>query len=211
MKHLKVSLIALLLSIGVNAQEEGSLLVNLYGGYTFSDRVDYKFASGEVGDGIQYGAGFEYFVDDENSVELKYLRLDADMPISYLGTQLNEGDERGAINYILVEGTHYFDTSPKINPYLGGGLGLAIVESPQSGNETQFAWDIKAGVKIKTKGPVSINLYGYMESVSAAVGNSYYYTYYGIVGVTDYVAIFQFGLGAALSYDFSYEKPEITN
>jgi opacity protein-like surface antigen len=202
MKHLNLLCFVLLFSIGATAQDAGTISLNLYGGYTFSDKVEYKLAYGEVGEGFQYGAGFEYHIDEENSVELKYLRLDTNMPLYFNGEYLNEGDDKGAFNYILVEGTHYFDVSPKAKPYLGGGLGLAIVETPQSGNETEFAWDIKAGVKIKTASSVSINLYGYLESVSAAAGNSYYYTYYGVVGVTDYVAVFQFGLGVALSYNF---------
>lgn len=107
-----------------------------------------------------------------------------------LGNQLNAGDDKGSFNFIIGDGTYYFDTgSSKVSPYLGGGLGVGIVEIPRNGSDTNFAWDIKAGVKIKTISSVSVNLNAYLQSMSAAVGNSYYWTYYfGPVAVTDYVA-----------------------
>jgi opacity protein-like surface antigen len=120
-----------------------------------------------------------------------------------LGNQLNKGDDKGAANYILLDYTRYFDVGSTVLPYLGAGAGIAILETPQSGNETYFAWEAKLGVKIKTSSPVSINLNAYLQSMAAAVGSSYYWTYYGPVGVTDYVATYQFGLGATLSYDFN--------
>jgi hypothetical protein len=202
MKHLKILLIALLFSTMAMAQDSGSFSLNLYGGYNFEDKIEYNNSYAQIGDGFQYGAGFEYFVDGDNSVELKYLRIDTDMPIYALGVQLNKGDDKGAFNYILVEGTHYFVTGPKFHPFLGGGLGLGISEVPQNGSDTHFAWDIRGGVKIKTSSTVSVNLHAYLQSMSAAVGNSYYYTYYGVVGVTDYVATYEFGLGAVLCFKF---------
>lgn len=202
MKHLKLLLFALLFSIVAQAQDSGTLSLNLYGGYTFADHVEYKYAYGDIEDGFQYGAGLEYFVDGDNSVELKYLRLDTNMPLYFGDVQLNDGDDKGALNYILLEGTHYFVTGPKLMPYLGGGLGVGIVETPQSGSPAHFCWDLNAGVKIKTTSAVSVNIHAYFQSIAAAVGNSYYYTYYGVVGVTDYVATYEFGVGAVLSYNF---------
>jgi opacity protein-like surface antigen len=204
MKQLSLLLVILLSSISIKAQESQTLSLNVYGGYTFSDRVDYDGYHVTVEDGFEYGAGLEYFVQQSSSVELKYLRLDTSMPFYGLtGIQINAGDDKGALNYILLGGTHYFETgSQKVAPFLGGGLGVGIIESPQSGNDTNFAWDIKAGVKIKTASAVSVNLQAYLQSMSAAVGDSYYWTYYGLVGVTDYRSTYQFGLGAVLSFNF---------
>lgn len=210
MKKYPLLFAGLLFSVGITAQESESFLLNVYGGYTFSDKVEYKNSYGYVKDGFEYGAGLEYFFIDNNSIELKYQRLDTRLPlygsleVQPLGEQLNAGDDKGAINYIFADFTHYFETgSEKLLPYLGGGAGIAILETPQSGNGTYFAWEIKGGVKVRTNSPVSININAYLQSMAAAVGNSYYWTYYGIVGVTDYVSTFQFGLGASFSYDFS--------
>jgi len=197
-------LVALFLSvIGMQAQDARSFSLNLYGGYNFSDDLDYDGYRATVEDGFQYGAGFEYFFSTNNSVEVKYLRADTKIPFyAPAGNQLNAGDDKGAFNYVLADYTHYFDTGSNLLPYLGAGAGIGIVETPQSGSGTYFAWDVKGGVKIKTASLVSVNINAYLESMSAAVGNSYYWTYWGPVGVEDYVSTFQFGLGAVLSFNF---------
>lgn len=205
MKQFHLLFVVFLFSIGAGAQTSKSFLLNLYGGYTFSDKVEFDNSYAKVEDGFQYGIGLEYFIMENNSLELKYNRLDTKLPLyGPTGNQLNAGDDKGAINNIFVDYTYYFSTgSATVLPFLGAGGGIAILESPQSGNGTYFAWNIKGGVKIKTNSPVSINLHAYLQSMSAAVGDDYYWTYYGLVGVTDYASTFQFGIGASLSYDFS--------
>lgn len=205
MKKYNLLFVVFLFSIFATAQQSKSILLNLYGGYTFSDKVEYDNTYGYVEDGFEYGIGLEYFFIENSSVELKYNRLDTKLPLyGPFGTQLNAGDDKGAINYVLLDFTHYFTTgADKVLPYLGAGAGVAILETPQSGNGTYFAWEAKLGIKITTSSPLSINLNAYLQSMSAAVGNSYYWTYYGIVGATDYVSTYQFGLGASLSYDFT--------
>lgn len=203
MKKYSLFLVFFLFAIGMNAQDARSFSLNLYGGYTFSDKVEYENSYGYVEDGFEYGAGLEYFFMQNSSIELKYNRLDTKLPLyGPLGAQLNAGDDKGAINYVLVDYAHYFDTGTNLLPYLGAGAGVGILETPQSGSGTYFAWEIKGGVKIKTASSVSINLNAYLQSMAAAVGDSYYWTYYGIVGVTDYVSTYQFGLGATLSFNF---------
>lgn len=205
MKKYHLIFLVFLFSVIGSAQNSRSFLLNLYGGYTFSDRVDFENSHGNVDSGFEYGVGLEYFFIENSSIELKYNRLDTKLPLyGPAGSQLNADDDKGAINYILADYNYYFQTgSKKILPFLGAGAGLAILQTPQSGNGTYFAWEIKTGVKIKTSSPLSINLHAYLQSMSAAVGNDYYWTYYGIVGVAEYVSTYQFGLGASLSYDFS--------
>ncbi|WP_433834172.1 outer membrane beta-barrel protein [Flavobacterium anhuiense] len=204
-------------SLVLSAQGSQSFLLNLYGGYTFSDRVDFESSYAKVEDGFEYGIGLEYFIMDNASIELKYNRLDTRMPLYTkgiipnngnpipAGTQVNAGDDKGAINYILADYTYYFgSSSQKALPFLGAGAGVAILETPKSGSGTYFAWEIKGGVKVETSSPLSINLHAYLQSMSAAVGYDYYWDYYwGPVAVTDYASTFQFGLGVSLSYDFS--------
>ncbi|AWK05765.1 hypothetical protein HYN56_16600 [Flavobacterium crocinum] len=215
MKKYHLLVVFFLFSLAVSAQGSQSFLLNLYGGYTFSDRVDFDSSYAKVEDGFEYGIGLEYFIMDNASVELKYNRLDTNMPLYTKvplnegsispGTQVNAGDDKGAINYILADYTYYFgSSSQKALPFLGAGAGVAILETPRSGNGTYFAWEIKGGVKVKTNSPLSINLHAYLQSMSAAVGYDYYWDYYwGPVAVNDYVSTFQFGLGFSLSYNFS--------
>lgn len=215
MKKNHLLFVVFFFSLAMSAQSSGAFLLNLYGGYTFSDKVDFDDSYARVEDGFEYGAGLEYFIMDNASIELKYNRLDTNMPLYTKiltpngnlspGTQLNAGHDKGAINYVLADYTYYFmDSSQQVRPFLGAGAGVAILETPNSGSGTYFAWEIKGGVKIKTSSPLSINLHAYLQSMSAAVGYDYYWDYYyGPVAVTDYVSTFQFGLGASLSYDFS--------
>jgi opacity protein-like surface antigen len=201
-------------SLAMSAQSGQSFLLNVYGGYTFSDKVEFDNSYARVEDGFEYGIGLEYFFIDNQSIELKYNRLDTRMPLYTNvsldggfapGNQINAGNDKGAINYILADYTYYFGSgSSKALPFLGAGAGMAILETPQSGSGTYFAWEIKAGVKVKTNSPLSINLHAYLQSMSAAVGYDYYWDYYwGPIAVNDYASTFQFGLGASLSYDFS--------
>jgi len=215
MKKNHLLFVVFFFSLTMSAQSSKSFLLNLYGGYTFSDRVDFDDSYARVEDGFEYGLGLEYFFMENSSIELKYNRLDTKMPLYTNvitpiggvppGTQLNAGNDKGAINYILADYTYYFGSSTQnLQPFLGAGAGVSILETPNSGSGTYFAWEIKGGVKIKTSSPLSINLHAYLQSMSAAVGYDYYWTYYwGPVAVDDYVSTFQFGLGASLSYDFS--------
>ena len=204
MKQYGFLLVLFLLVMGANAQDARSFSLNLYGGYNFSDEIDYDGYSATIDDGFQYGAGFEYFFSTNNSVELKYSRQDLKIPFyDPAVVQINAGKDKGAFNFILADFTHYFDTGSNLLPYLGAGAGVGIVETPQGGSGTYFAWDVKGGVKIKTASSVSVNINAYLQSMSAAVGESYYWTYwYGPVAVDDYISTFQFGLGAVLSFNF---------
>ena len=134
---------------------------------------------------------------------MKYLRIDTGLPLYYEnGSQVNPGDDKGAINYVLLGGNHYFDKGTKATPYLGGGLGIGIVETPQQGSDTNFAWEIKGGVKIKSASVVSVSLQASLQSMAAAVGTDTYWGYWGPVAVTDYAYSYQFGLGAVIGFNF---------
>ena len=215
MKNYLTLVAVLLLSVGVKAQDRGSVLLNVSGGFTFADRVDlYSPAYVQFGDGFQWGGGFEYFVQQHSSIAINYSRMSTTMeaygrpvgggPI----VQLNGGKDSGAVNYILADFTHYFNTgSSTLTPYLGGGLGVGILETPSQGSNTNFAWDLKLGAKIKTGSPVSINLQAYLQSMSEPIGSSTYWnSWYGPISYTDYAALYQFGLGAVISYDFKANK-----
>lgn len=203
MKNHSLLLIVFLFSAGMMAQDKGSVVLDVYGNYTFSDRVNFDYGHATIEDGFQYGIGLEFFPQTSTSVELKYLRIDTGLPLYYEnGSQVNPGDDNGAINYILIGGNRYFDKGTKATPYVGGGIGIGILESPQSGSDTNFAWEIKGGVKIKTASVVSVSLQASLQSMIAAVGTDTYWGYWGPVAVTDYAYSYQFGLGAVIGFNF---------
>ncbi|REG92218.1 outer membrane beta-barrel protein [Flavobacterium aquicola] len=204
MKNYRLLLIALLFSAGMMAQDRGSVVGNIYGSYTFSNNVNFDYGHLDIGDGLTYGGGFEFFPQKSTSVELKYLRLDTsmdiDVPNGIAGYPDKKGD--GAFNYILIGGNHYFDSGNNAVPYLGGGLGMAITEGPYGGSDTNFAWELKGGVKIKTASIVSISLQANLISTWAAAGTDTYWGYWGPVAVQDYAVSYQFGLGAVFGFNF---------
>jgi opacity protein-like surface antigen len=206
MKRLIVLFAVFFFVISLNAQEPKSILLNLYGGYSFKDKVKFDASYGYINDGFQYGAGLEYFPSRNKSFELRWLGMGTEFPLhGPSGNQLNSGKDKGSINYFLIGGNSYFGSDPKAKavPYLGAGLGVAVLAIKDGNNSTDFAWDAKLGVKIRTASTVSINLHAYVQSVISAVGyDYYYYPGWGTTAFTDYASIFQFGLGGALCFNF---------
>jgi opacity protein-like surface antigen len=205
MKNYRLLLMAFLFSAGMMAQDRGSVVLDVYGTYTFSNNVNFDYGHINVGDGFTYGAGFEFFPQKSSSVELKYLRLDTEMNVSAPGQAIPDkykGGGNGAFNYILLGGNQYFDNGGNAVPYLGGGLGMAIVEGPFGGSDTNFAWEIKGGVKIKTASIVSVSLQANLISTVTPAGSDTYWGYWGPVAIQDYAYSYQFGLGAVIGFNF---------
>lgn len=201
MKNYRLLLIALLFSAGMMAQDRGSIVLDVHGSYTFSNNVDFDYGDLKIGDGLMYGAGLEFFPQKSSSIELKYLRFDTSMDVD-VPVSANDINGDGAFNYILIGGNHYFDSGSNAVPYLGGGLGMAITEGPYGGSDTNFAWEIKGGVKIKTASIVSISLQANLISTVAPAGTDTYWGYWGPVAVQDYAYSYQFGLGAIIGFNF---------
>ena len=204
MKYFLSVCLILVFSIGSNAQQAQSVSLNLYGGYAFKDKVniDNGFYT-NIDAGFDYGAGIEYFLQKTHSLELRWMGMGTKLPLyGPTGNQLNKDNDEGSTNYILIGSTGYFGQGDKVKPYGGIGLGVGIVSVKDAGSTTKFAWDAKLGVKLKTSSSMSVNLQAYVKSVSAAVGSDLYLTYWGPVAFTDYATIFQFGIGAALCFNF---------
>ena len=206
MKRLIVLSALFFFAISLNAQEPRSVALNLYGGYNFKDKVKFDASYGYVNEAFQYGAGLEYFPSRNKSIELRWLSMQTEFPFHLAnGTQQNTGKDKGSINYILLGGNTYFgnDPSAKAMPYIGAGLGVGILALKEGSSSTEFAWDAKLGVKIKTSSAVSVNLHAYVQYIVSAVGyDYYYYPGWGTTAFTDYASIFQFGLGGAICFNF---------
>ncbi len=209
MKKILILLAIVFFSVAGKAQKAGSLTLNLYGGYTFRDKVNVDVSYANVDAGFQYGGGLEYFLQSTSSIEVKYLRMDTRIPY-YLanGTHVNINKDKGAVQYILAGYTGYFgNSSSRAVPYAGLGMGAGIISIKDGNSATKFAWDAKLGVKIKTESLVSINLQAYFQSITSAVGSDYWvYPGGALVAVPGYVSLFQFGLGAVVSLNFGKGK-----
>ncbi|HSF44490.1 MAG TPA: hypothetical protein VLA58_00725 [Chitinophagaceae bacterium] len=210
MKKITAIIAGILMAISVSAQEPRTVSLNLYGGYTFMDRVRFDAAAADVQGGFQWGAGLEYFPTRDNSIELKYQRMDTDFPLYlYNGNQINKGNESGAVSFITFGGNHYFSgavNDAKIIPFIGGALGVGILDGPEN-SETKFGWDAQVGIKIPTKSVASFKLRAYVQSITSTFGTDFwYYPGWGNVAVPDYVTLLQFGLGGTVTFDFNKKK-----
>jgi hypothetical protein len=174
------------------------------------DRVRFDAAAADVQGGFQWGGGLEYFATRDNSIEIKYQRMDTEFPLYlYNGTQINKGNESGAVSFITLGGNHYFSgavNDAKIIPYIGGALGVGILDGPEN-SETRFGWDVQAGIKVPTKSVVSFKLRAYVQSITSTFGTDFwYYPGWGTYAVPDYVTLLQFGLGGTVTFDFNKKK-----
>jgi opacity protein-like surface antigen len=90
--------------------------------------------------------------------------------------------------------------NPKVQPYGGIGLGAAFYSSNYQGSSaaTKFAWDIKAGVKLKASDNVGFKIGAQLLGSAQATGTAWYYGY----AYTTYATILQFGFTGGLVFDF---------
>jgi hypothetical protein len=204
MKKLVLIVGIFLVALVAKAQNQGDIGLNLYGGYTFDDKISDNAYSLKFKGAFQYGLGAEFYIRPNKSIELKYLRMDSDAVFTQpqpLGVR--EGNV--GINYILVGGNNYFQTgNPKVQPYLGLDIGVGWLNA-ETGSHTGFAWDFKAGVKIKTSDSTALKLQGYFQTIWASYGgDTYLYPGWGTVYYPENSSLYQFGLGAAFEFDFKH-------
>jgi hypothetical protein len=201
MKNLKVVAFAFLFSTAMMAQDRGSVVLDVIGSYTFSDKVNFDYGSIKLGDGFMYGAGFQFFPQKNSSFEVKYLRINNTMTVDVVGTQ-DDYSGSGAVSYVLFGGNRYFDKGTNVVPFVGGSIGMGMVKTPTGFEDRNFAWEIKGGVKIKTASIVSVSLQASLQSMIAEAGTDAYWGYWGPVAVVDYAYSYQFGLGAVIGFNF---------
>jgi hypothetical protein len=203
MKKLFLFSAIVLCAVTLRAQP-GTLSLNLDAGYNFASTVNLDGGTIKPQGALQYGGGFEFFTFWDQSVEIKYLRSDPSVNVSYyINSARKDYTTTGSQNYILLGWNKYFGANPeaKAVPFGGIGLGMNIIGNGNS-SATKFSWDAKLGVKIKTNSAVSLKLQAYLEHSLSAVGTDIWYGWYGAYPVTTYAALWQFGLGGVLCFDF---------
>jgi len=190
----------ILLGTLVMRAQPGTLSLNLDAGYNFGSTINFDVASAKPQGALQWGGGFEYFTMWDQSIELKYLRSATDIELNIPKSPTDVTS--GSFNYILLGWNKYFGPDPeaKFLPYGGLGLGMNIMDINDN-TSTKFSWDAKLGVKIKTKSAVSLKLQAYLQHTISAAGTDIWYGWYGAYPVTDYAALWQFGLGGVLCFD----------
>ncbi len=206
MKKILLFLSIVLCSFALKAQPQGTISLNGYGSYTFDDKIPLNAAHAKVKAAMEYGGGLEFFMQDNRTLELKYLGMNTTIPVYTGGGILipptGGKSDKGSVNYILIGGNNYFETKvgQKVVPFAGADLGVGWVDAYNRA-DAKFAWDAQVGIKIKTSGVVSFKLRAYVQNIISSFGYDYWYTYYGTYAVPGYTSLWQLGLGGAICFD----------
>ncbi len=214
MKKFFLFVLSTVLFIGaISAQKKPDIRLNGYAGYVFDDAIDSyydanNFYNGKILGNFMWGVGIESKINRGTGIELSYLRDDTKAPMRYLngvGVAKNKDFNIG-INYIMLGINRYFGSNPKVEPYIGPMLGMAIIsiKNPDPGGTssiTKFAWGLRTGANIWASPKVALKLQMQLISVSQGFGGGAYFGTGGAgVGLSSYSSVYQFGLGGGLAF-----------
>jgi hypothetical protein len=186
--------------------------LNVYSSYVFDDYFEvytdsYNYYHGTIQGGYQWGAGLEYLLRPEYSIELLYQRQDTHAPSTWQdgGAAIRTSDLSLDLNYIMLGGNrHLVKADGKLETYAGllAGVGIMnIANDTKSTSVTKFSWGLRAGINIWVKPSVALKLQAQLLSaVQAAGGGAYFGTSGSGVGVSTYSTIYQFSLGGGLAF-----------
>jgi opacity protein-like surface antigen len=139
----------------------GGFYLKGFGGATFADDETFG-TSGAAADfadlrasvdydtGYVLGAAVGYDVTPNIGVELEYAYREADgtLEVRAFGDRDREGGTV-KVNAVMVNGIYSFDpmgAQSLLTPYVGAGLGGARVDFDGDETDTEFAWQVMAGV-----------------------------------------------------------------
>jgi hypothetical protein len=196
------------------------LQLNAYGAYAFDDKVDSYYSNnsyfkGKLEGGFIWGAGLEYRLKENYAVELLYLRLDSEAPITYADgtTSTTSKTFNYGLNYIMLAGNRFMKlNNDKIEPYGGLLAGAAIIniKNPEPGGEstiTRFAWGARVGSNIWLNPKLGIRLQAELLSATQAIGGGAYFGTGGSgVSVNSYSSMLQVNLGGGIIFLFPGKK-----
>lgn len=178
--------------------------INLPASYTFNEYTYFDGGKIKAAAAFQYGAGLEFFNSRYSSVEISYQRMDTKLSIyDGAGKEVNSKDNEGSLNYVLLGGNKYMSNGTgKSQKFVGGGLGVGIINY-RGQSETNFAFNVKGGVKLPSKGALALKLHAYLQSMTATAGSDYWVSDGGtVLTYPNRLWLFQFGVGGALCFDF---------
>lgn len=209
-----LTLIAFVLIIKVEAQVDVTLLT--FGSYSFEDKIttDDGF-EGKIGDGFQWGGGFEFCLREKNALEIIYQHLDTD---GYLfkpvvsGSMITQDQATGkvALDYYLLGFTRYQPFTEKISGFSTVNAGLGVLntkDNSKDANSEKFCWGLRLGLKIQTSDLISLRLHGQVLSAVQAIGGGLYFGTGGTgAGLSGYSTFWQFNLGGSINFLLNGKK-----
>lgn len=182
------------------------LSVNAFGGYTFRDKLDLYQTYAYINGGGMFGASIEGVNAQGTGLELVYQYQSTAIPVyNYQNNNQVAANNSSVVSYLLLNFEQYYINNPKVMPYGGIGFGVAFYKgnSPNTSSGSQFAWDLKGGVKIMASSNIGVKIGAQLLGSAKATGTSFYVPYPGYVyPYTTYTTILQFGLTGGIVFDF---------
>ena len=189
--------------------------INGYANYVFDDKFDsyydqYNYYQGKITGGFQWGAGVEFMLRENYSLELMYLNQSTTAPTTYqggVGSTLKTENFDMNIGYLLLGGNRYMQKpGSKVEGFGGLGAGIAFlgVTNPSNGNKnnaTKFGWTARLGANIWASERFGIKVLAQILSIAQGFGGGLYFGTGGAgAGVSTYSSIYQFVLGGGLTF-----------
>ncbi len=203
MKKLGLLFIASCFGFIAHAQ---SVTLLTFGGYTFKHTVNYSNAEGVLGDGFQWGGGFEVGIDDNRAIEIIYQRQDPNASVRFYPAPIDPDNQVDVgVNYIMLGGTNYFPLNDAISAFGTVDLGVGIFDPKEEGPNletlTRFAWGIRGGIRVAASEKVSLRIHAQLMSPVQGFGGGVWFGSGGAgAGVSTYSTIYQFNLGGSLNF-----------
>ncbi len=103
----------------------------------------------EISDAFGYGAILSFLAGHGSSVELTYLRQDANIEFKPATTAAKSTLGGFAVNYLQIGGLYEFNYDRQFRPFINGSLGIGIFDPKTEGigSETRFSWSVGTGAK----------------------------------------------------------------
>ena len=213
----KTFILAFLLTI-VSISYGQNTRFHIYTGYAFDDKIDSyydanNYYKGTIRGNFMWGGGIEFMPHKYTGLEISYLRMDTEAPMTYFNNGTKNKVFNIGINNIMIGGNRYFPVaSKKVEPYAGGMLGMTIfsIKNSDAGGSktaTKFGYGFKLGTNVYITETVGIKFQAQLMSVSQAVGGGAYFGTGGAgVGLASYSSMLQVGLGGGLVFKLSPAK-----
>ncbi len=201
MKKIGLLLITLTIGSAIHAQ---SVTLLTFGGYTFKNTINYSNAKAVLGDGFQWGGGFEVSLDDTRALEIIYQRMDPTASVRYYVGSSDAESIGVGVNYIMAGGTNYFPLNETISAFGTVDLGVGIFDPKEEGPNletiTRFAWGLRGGLRVAASEKISLRLHAQLLSPVQGFGGGVWFGTGGAsAGVSTYSTIYQFNFGGSLN------------
>lgn len=174
--------------------------INIFGGYTFQDKVNFQSGYGVIEDGGHWGGSVEVAIRDYVSAEVLYQRQDT-RAVLYGPLRSEQGDL--AINYIMVGGVKYASVGGPVSPYggLAGGIGIFEGKDFSTSNVVRFSFGLKLGALFNISEKIGIRVQAQMMTPVQGAGGGFYFGTGGTgASISTYSTVYQFGFTGGLQY-----------